>query len=57
MKFYLVANLTNDELNLFYEGKTGEKIGSQNELINFVKKTNTEEILTQIENFKNGIIK
>ena len=49
MKFYLIANFTNDELNAFYQQKTGESIGDQYSLVEFVKSISAKEIINQIE--------
>lgn len=57
MKFYLIANFTNDELDAFYQQKTGESIGDQYNLVEFVKGISAKEIISQIENLENGIIK
>lgn len=57
MKFYLIANLTNDELNAFYKSETNEMIDSQYTLVEFVKSVSAKEIITHIENLQNGIIK
>lgn len=50
MKFYLIANLTNDELNDFYKEKTNESIDSQYNLIEFIKSISAKEIVSHIEN-------
>ena len=33
MKYYLIANLTNDELNEFYHSKVGDKIGTPEDIV------------------------
>ena len=43
-KYYLIANLTNDELNQFYYSKVGDKIGTSDDIINFVNKCSFDEI-------------
>ena len=57
MKFYLIANFTNDELNAFYQQKTGESISNQFSLVEFVKGISAKEIINQIEILENGTIK
>jgi hypothetical protein len=57
LKFYLIANFTNDELNAFFQQKTGESIGDQYSLVEFVKGISAKEIISQIEHLENGIIK
>lgn len=44
LKYYLIANLTNDELNEFYHSKVGDKIGTPEDIINFVNGCSFEEI-------------
>ena len=56
MKFYLIANFTNDELNEFYKQRMGECISTQYRLSEFVQSLTAKEIITQITNFQNGII-
>jgi hypothetical protein len=43
-KYYLIANLTNDELNEFYYSKVGDRIGTSDDIINFVNKCSFDEI-------------
>jgi hypothetical protein len=50
MKFYLIANLTNDELNDFYKAKTKQKIDNQYSLVEFAQSISAPEIVTYIEN-------
>jgi hypothetical protein len=57
MKFYLIANFTNDELNDFYKSKTNESIDSQYNLVEFIKSISAKEIVSHIEILENGIIK
>lgn len=57
MKFYLIANFTNDELNAFYWQNTGENISDQYTLAEFVKGVSAKEIINQIEISENGTIK
>jgi len=49
VKFYLLANLTNDELNNFYFQKCQKRIAGQADIVSFVMKTDIEEILMKIK--------
>ncbi|MHB8276173.1 MAG: hypothetical protein ACYDIA_00760 [Candidatus Humimicrobiaceae bacterium] len=49
VKFYLVSNLTNDELKEFYYEKTAKKINNENDLINFILKLKIKNILEKIK--------
>ena len=48
MKFYLLANLTNDELNEFYFKKTGRMISDQQALAKFVESLSIREIFNEL---------
>lgn len=57
-KFYLLANLTNDEFIKFFEIKKKKSISSKQDIIYFVSDLNFEDILNEIKRVvKNGIIK
>jgi hypothetical protein len=56
MKFYLIANFTNDELNKMFSQKYGRKITNQPDIVKFVLETTIEEILEQIKEVKNVTI-
>lgn len=49
MKFYLVANLTNDEFNDFFIKKQGRKISGQGDIVAFVCGLSIEEIITKVK--------
>ncbi len=49
MKFYLIANLSNDELIEMVFKETSQKKFGQNDLVDLIKKLNTETILTHLE--------
>jgi hypothetical protein len=49
MKFYLLANLNNDEFNEFFKSKTGKQISGQKDIIDFVCSTSTGEIIAKIK--------
>jgi hypothetical protein len=48
LKFYLIANLSNDEFNKYYFDKVGEKISSQEDIAIFVESLTFESIVEQI---------
>jgi hypothetical protein len=48
LKFYLIANLSNDEFNKFYIENVGEKISSQEDIASFVDSLSFEKIINQI---------
>jgi len=48
MKFYLLANLTNDELSEFYYELNNSRISSQADIIRFVAKMDVETLLNRI---------
>lgn len=50
MKFYLIANLSNDEFTAFYENETGEKISTQDALANFIINLSPSTIINHINN-------
>lgn len=57
MKFYLVANLTNDEFIKFYEKKTKRKISGRKDVVDFITALSIDEILKVISGvIKNGFI-
>jgi len=49
IKFYLIANLTNDELKQFHLEVKGEEINKESDLVNFVLGLDTETILEKIK--------
>jgi len=49
VKYYLIANLTNDELNAFYRQNTGNAISSRESIIKFINGLDFEEILAEIK--------
>lgn len=49
IKFYLIANLTNDELKQFHLEIRGGKIDKESDLVNFVLELETETILEKIK--------
>jgi len=57
MKFYLIANFTNDDLNAFYKQKMSRTIDGQYSLVEFVKALSAKEIVDQIKILENGIVK
>jgi len=48
MKFYLLANLTNDELSEFYYELNNSRISSQADIVRFVAKMDVETLLNRI---------
>jgi hypothetical protein len=54
MKFYLIANLTNDELTAFYGEETGKISPGQKEIANFVCQLPTDRIIAQLQEVING---
>lgn len=48
IKFYLIANLTDDELTEFYKNKNSSAISGQKDIINFVTNLDTDEIINFI---------
>lgn len=49
IKFYLIANLTNDELKKFYAKVKGEEINKESDLVSFVLELGIETILDKIK--------
>lgn len=49
MKFYLLANLTNDELNAFYINTTHSNMSDQSSLAKFVDNLSIESIIAEIK--------
>ena len=57
IKYYLIANLTNDEFNNFYRRITKKPISSKESIINFINGLGFEEILTEINRvMSNGTV-
>jgi len=54
IKYYLIANLTNDELNDFYRQKTKKPISSKESIIGFINRLEIEEILAEISRVINN---
>jgi hypothetical protein len=58
IKFYLIANLTNDEFMSLYKKRTGKEISNRKDVINFVISLSIDEIFKIITGvMKNGSIK
>lgn len=53
VKYYLIANLTNDEFVAFYRSKTKKAISSRESIINFINGLKFEEILIEISRVMN----
>ena len=49
MKFYLMANLTNDEFDTFFVERQGRKIGGQADIVMFVCGLSIEEVITKVK--------
>ncbi len=49
IKFYLIANFTNDELKEFYLNITGSSLNKESDIVDFVLSINIEEILIKIK--------
>jgi len=49
IKFYLLANLTNDELDKFYFRRFKTKISGQSDIVSLILKTDISEILVKIK--------
>jgi len=49
IKFYLIANFTNDELKKFYLNITGSSLNKESEIVDFVLSIDIEEILIKIK--------
>ncbi len=50
-KYYLLANLTADEFNEFYESKNQNKISSKEDIIRFVNSLSVSEIIKYLNKF------
>lgn len=48
MKFYLIANLYNDELNDFYMSKMKRKMGSTSDIVELLRKCTLDEIIDAV---------
>ena len=57
IKYYLIANLTNDEFNDFYLKVNKRKISSLADIINFVNNLSYKQIIEKIEEASNGSVK
>ena len=51
LKYYLIANLTNDEFIEFYNERKKEKISGIKDIIDFINGLTYEDILTKIKEF------
>lgn len=51
MKFYVLANLTNDELNMFYTKKVGRSMSDQHALTDFVESLTINEIINEVSKY------
>jgi len=49
IKFYLIANFTNDELKEFYLNMTGSSLNKESDLVDFVLNIDIEKILIKIK--------
>jgi len=49
MKFYLLANLTNDELNQFYYEMNVRLLSSQNDIVDFITSLDIEILLNKVK--------
>lgn len=49
IKFYLISNLTNDELKKFYLESKGEEMNKESDLVSFVLELETEVILKKLK--------
>ncbi|MFH1367942.1 MAG: hypothetical protein ABII64_02320 [Elusimicrobiota bacterium] len=56
IKYYLVANLTNDEFLIFYKEKKKRKITCVKDIIEFVNSLSFDEIMKKIEVVCNGSV-
>ena len=57
IKYYLIANLTNDEFNQFYYEKNKKKISGIKDITNFINVLSYNEILAKIKEILNGAVK
>jgi len=49
IKYFLIANLTNDELKKYYKEKFGENISNEEDLIKFINSLEYEDIINRIK--------
>jgi hypothetical protein len=49
MKFYLLANFSNDEINTFYYEVFGRQVEKQSDLVEFVQKVSTKDLIDKIK--------
>jgi hypothetical protein len=54
MKFYLLANLTNDEFDSYFQAKNNRKIGSEKDIVDFVCNLSVTEIIVNLKEVLNG---
>lgn len=52
IKFYLLANFSNDELNDYYQSATGRPIASQTSLVDFTKALTINQLIRKIQELK-----
>lgn len=57
LKYYLIANLTNDEFIAFFQEKRKKKLSGIKDIINFVNDLSYEEIFNKIGEICNGSFK
>lgn len=56
IKYYLIANLTNDEFSDWYKSEMGSAISSKTDISNFINALTTEEIFSKLKEITNGAI-
>ncbi len=56
MKFYLIANLSNDEFNAFHIDIMGKCLSTQSDIVNLLNSLHAETILARIRGLQNGTI-
>jgi len=56
IKYYLIANLTNDEFVTFYQEKNKRKISSSHDVVTFINSLSYEDILTKITEVSYGSV-
>lgn len=49
IKFYLIANFTNDELKGFYSDTAGSSLNKESDLVDFILTIDIEQILTKVK--------
>jgi len=54
IKYFLIANFTNEELDEFYSERTGKRTRNISELISFVNSLEIEDILDKLSNYMYG---